>query len=435
MEFAKRIDPDRSLEALCRVEQQIFTETFDNGLTLVGERMPWLESIAFTILVPAGCIWDPADRLGLSSVACEMVQRGAGELTNRDLVNRLDDLGVERGSGVSSYFSSFTAAFPREKLRPTLEVYADILRRPRLPEDEFDEAVRTCLQEIQATLDDPASLAIEELRRQVFADPFGRPSHGTQQGVEAVTYDEVVQAIRNRYSPAPAIIGIAGNFDWKETVAEFRRLFDDWEPQDAPELVEVPPESTDKHLVHESQQTHLAVGFRAIPYAHDEYFSLRAAVGVLSDGMSSRLFQEVREKRGLCYSVFASVHSLRDRAVVMGYSGTTTERAQETLDVMLAEFRRLSDGIEQAELDRLKTQLRSTLIMQQESCRSRASNLAIDWHHLGRVRTLEELNRTIRGLSVEGILSTLQRHPLTLLSTVTYGKERLNTAGDAVVPA
>jgi predicted Zn-dependent peptidase len=119
----------------------------------------------------------------------------------------------------------------------------------------------------------------------------------------------------------------------------------------------------------------------------------------------------------------------------MGYSGTTTERAQETLDVMLAEFRRLSDGIEQAELDRLKTQLRSTLIMQQESCRSRASNLAIDWHHLGRVRTLDELDGTIRGLSVDGILSTLQRHPLSLLSTVTYGKESLTTPNGSIVPA
>jgi predicted Zn-dependent peptidase len=148
-------------------------------------------------------------------------------------------------------------------------------------------------------------------------------------------------------------------------------------------------------------------------------------VGVLSSGSSSRLFTEVRERRGLCYTVYASLHTQRDRASVLCYAGTTAERAQETLDVTVQELNKLGQGIEQSELDRLKARIKSSLIMQQESTTARSGSIARDWYHLGRARTLDEVGRLIDELSAESINGFLQKNPPHDLLIVTLGPEPL----------
>src|SRR4029079_4483719 len=165
------------------------------------------------------------------------------------------------------------------------------------------------------------------------------------------------------------------------------------------------------HIPFESGQSHVGVAYPTIPYKHPDYFQAWAAVGVLSSGSSSRLFTEVREKRGLCYTVHASLHTQRDRASVLCYAGTTAERAQETLDVTVGELRRLAEGIEQNELDRLKARIKSSLIMQQESTSSRSGSIARDWYHLGRVPTLEEVARLVDELSAASINAFLDENP------------------------
>ena len=141
--------------------------------------------------------------------------------------------------------------------------------------------------------------------------------------------------------------------------------------------------------------------------------------------MSARLFTEVREKRGLCYSVYASYHTLRDRGGVFCYAGTTAERAQETLDVTLGELTRLAEGVETQELDRLKARIKSALIMQQESSSARSSSLARDWYHLGRARTLDEVGRRIDELTCASINAYLAEHPPRDFTIVTLGRSAL----------
>jgi predicted Zn-dependent peptidase len=137
--------------------------------------------------------------------------------------------------------------------------------------------------------------------------------------------------------------------------------------------------------------------------------------------MSSRLFTEVREKRGLCYSVFATLNSLRDQGRILCYAGTTVERAQETLDVTLQELTRLGQGISEDELDRCKARAKSSLIMQQESSSSRASSIARDWYHLGRVTTLEEVRERIEALTVDVLFEHIARHPARDFTILTLG--------------
>src|SRR5206468_592403 len=142
-----------------------------------------------------------------------------------------------------------------------------------------------------------------------------------------------------------------------------------------------------------------------------EYYAALGAVNVLSGGMSSRLFTEVREKRGLCYSVWASYQTFKDRAAVLCYAGTSTERAQETLDVTLAELQRLKKGIEVEEVERVQAGLKSSLIMQEESTSSRAGSLASDWYYLGRVRSFDEIKAGIDSLTPKRLLEHVRRHP------------------------
>ena len=143
--------------------------------------------------------------------------------------------------------------------------------------------------------------------------------------------------------------------------------------------------------------------------------------------MSARLFTEIREKRGLCYSVYASHDTVKDRAAVVCYAGTRTDRAQETLDVLIAELKRLRDGVTVEELDRLKASLKTSLVMQQESTGARASAMASDWFYLGRVRTLDETQAAVNGVDEAAILKYLDRFPVRNPTVVTLGPKALET--------
>jgi predicted Zn-dependent peptidase len=149
----------------------------------------------------------------------------------------------------------------------------------------------------------------------------------------------------------------------------------------------------------------------------------------LGGGMSSRLFTEVRERRGLCYSVYASYHTLRDRAAVFCYAGSSAQRAQETLDVTLGELRRLGQGIEASELKRLKARIKTELIMQQESSFSRSSSIAREWYHINRARTLDELERIVDGLTCQSVNDYLAKNPPRQFTIVTVGPDELKVNG------
>jgi len=180
-----------------------------------------------------------------------------------------------------------------------------------------------------------------------------------------------------------------------------------------------------EHNKQDTNQTHIGIAYKSVPYSDPDYFQAWGAVGVLSGGMSSRLFTEVREKRGLCYSVFATYHTLRDAGTVLCYAGTTAERAQETLDVTLEQLINLSAGVQASELGRMKARIKSSLIMQQESSSARSSAIARDLYFLGSVRTLEEVGQLVDGLSQESINAYLHEHPPEDFMVVTLGPEPL----------
>lgn len=407
------------------MQEQILHHLFDNGLTLVAQPMPWLASAAFAFLLPAGCRYDGANQIGTANFTCEMVQRGCGEMDSRAFIEQLQLLGVDYSSSASNHHTHFGGAMKATELFQTLQVYRDVLMHPHLPEEQFEDGRMVCLQEIFALEDDLSNRALRKLRERFFGDPDGRFADGTIESVGSISSADVRNFWQRRYQPAGTILAVAGKFDFEQLKLHVGKLFENWTPNPTQAQESTGEEHGVCHIPFESEQTHIAVAWPGVAYTHPDFYRHRAAIGVLSDGMSSRLFHEVREKRGLCYSVFASCVSVGKKGAVIAYSGTSSARAQETLDVLIQEISSLRHGVTEEELKRLKVQFRSGLIMQQESCRSRVGSIGSDWYHLGRVRTIEEITSIINGLSVESINELIAEKPPANFDLVTLGNAPL----------
>jgi predicted Zn-dependent peptidase len=358
-----------------------------------------------------------------------MTLRGAGSRDSRRFVEDLDNLGVERGESVTDALCGYSGATLAKNLLPALDIYADVLRRAQLPADELESARMVALQELAGVEDEPGQRVMQELRRLHYPQPWGRRSQGQREALESITLDEIGAHYHQCFQPEGAIIAVAGKVDWPRVRDHVEKLFGDWMPVKRPPIDEKQRTERRGHIPHESNQTHVAVAYDSIPYSHPDYFLAWGAVGVLSGGMSARLFTEVREKRGLCYTVSASHATLKHRGSVLCYSGTTAERAQETLDVILGELVRLAAGVESHELDRLKARIKSGLIMQQESSSARSSAIARDWYLIGRVRTLDEISAIVDGLSAEAINRYLEKSPPRDFTVVTLGQKALEVRG------
>ena len=206
------------------------------------------------------------------------------------------------------------------------------------------------------------------------------------------------------------------------------RLFGDWQgtPAEALDFGPEPPRRA--HVGKELEQTQITVAYPSVPVAHPDYYVALGAVNVLSGGMGARLFTEIREKEGLCYSVGASYHPMKDRGAVVAYAASLNHQAQRTLDLLLHELKRLRDGIEEDEVERVRVGLKTSLIMQQESTGSRALALASDWYYLGRVRSFDEIQAAIDGLTAQAIVAHLRRCPPGDFRIVTLGPAPLNVA-------
>jgi len=406
-------------------QQTILTHQFANGLTVIGQPMPWLQSAAFALSIPAGSRYDDEDKIGTANFLCEMVQRGCGDYNSRQFVEALQMLGVDFSSSAGNYHTHYGGALIASELLPTLRITADVLRRPHLPAEQLEEGRMVCLQEIAATADDLPQKAMARMKARFYGDPDGRDSDGTVESIQSITLEDLQKFHQQFYQPNGMTFAVAGQFDFNAVVDEIGKLFDDWPSNPAPEIVAATAPKGAEHIQFESEQTHIVVGFKGCTYADENYYLNRCAIGVLSDGMSSRLFTEVREKRGLCYTVFASNHSVKESAGVFCYSGTSAARAQETLDVIVEQLQELGNGVTEAELKRLKIQIRSGLVSQQESCRARANAINSNWFHLGRVRTLDEILENINSMTVEKINDYLSKHSPADFSLVTLGNQAL----------
>jgi predicted Zn-dependent peptidase len=407
------------------VKQTLHSATLENGIVLLGEELPDLESVAVAFHVPAGGIHDGPGRCGLASLTSEMMLRGAGNRDSRTLVEDLALAGINWSNAVSTTHATYFGAMVARRLPDALPIYADILRRPMLPEDQFESGRQVVLQGLAGTDDDPSHRTLLALKKLVFPAPWGLPSEGLIPDVEQLTPAAVAEFAARHVRPDEMIVAAAGRLDWPDFVKRMEDLFGDWQPGSAPTVANGPRGGRSEHVTHDSQQTHIAIAWSVPPYRSDESYEATAALSVLGGGTSSRFFTEVRERRGLCYSVSAGYHTQRDFASAICYAGTSSDRAQQTLDVMLEEIERLSSSVTEDELGRVKARAKSGLVMQQESSSARAGGIARQWYHLGRVRSLADELQRLDQLTVRSVRDWLEAHPPADLSIVSLGRNPL----------
>ncbi|MBT6055947.1 MAG: insulinase family protein [Planctomycetaceae bacterium] len=422
------------------MKQTLQTATLDNGITLLGEFLPGVESVSVSFHVAAGSLCDSVmhsptnrSRCGLATLTGELMLRGAGNRNSKQLVASLDNAGVQWSQSVSMSHGSFAGAMVSRQLPESLEIYADILRRPLLDKQQFDPARQVVLQNLAGTEDDPTHRTMLALREAHYPSPWGLPSEGTTVDVNNLQHSDVQEFVNRFIQPQDMIISVAGRLNWLEFTNQMDSLFGDWQGQSREPVINGERGKKICHVPYDSQQTHIALAWDVPPYRNPDSLQATAALAVLGGGSSSRLFTEVREKRGLCYSVSAGYQTQRDIAAAMAYSGTTADRAQETLDVMLHEIASLPGTITNEELDRVKARAKSGLVMQQESTAARAGAMARQWFHLGRIRSLAEDLERLDNLTVESIEQWLAQNPLTEVTTVSLGRNPLEVP-DAVSP-
>lgn len=405
---------------------EIYTHTFENGLKLVAEPMVGVRSLAMSLLTPAGVARQPEAQQGVAPLLAELLGRGANGQSSRDFNEALDTLGVHRSMSAGNRHLRLSATLVGENLHAALPLLLSQALAPNLDENELEPSRDLCLQEIAALEDDPQRRAMIALRQHHFPEPLGRPSDGIAEHIQSLKLEDVKQFWQNGVVPGGSILSFAGQFDWdmlRDTVGE---LTDGWSGS----AEDVEPTADGKrgytHIDAQTEQVHIGLAYDAPPDTDEQSMLQRAAVSVLSGGMSSRLFTEVREKRGLCYSVYASYAGMRDRGAVLGYAGTTTPRAQETLDVFVGELRRIAEGVEADELQRSLVGMKAKLVMQGESSGARAGAIAADLYVHGRPRTLAELADRVDSVTLEDVNRFVAENLVKDITAVTIGPERLN---------
>jgi predicted Zn-dependent peptidase len=405
---------------------EIYTHTFENGLKLVAEPMVGVRSLAMSLLTPAGVARQPEAQQGVATLLAELLGRGANGQSSRDFNEALDTLGVHRSMSAGNRHLRLSATLVGENLHAALPLLLSQALAPNLDENELEPSRDLCLQEIAALEDDPQRRAMIALRQHHFPEPLGRPSDGIAEHIQSLKLEDVKQYWHSGVVPGGSILSFAGQFDWdklRDTVGE---LTHDWSGS----AEDVEPTADGKrgytHIDAQTEQVHIGLAYDAPPDTDEQSMLQRAAVSVLSGGMSSRLFTEVREKRGLCYSVYASYAGMRDRGAVLGYAGTTTPRAQETLDVFMGELRRIAEGVEADELQRSLVGMKAKLVMQGESSGARAGAIAADLYVHGRPRTLAELADRVDSVTLEDVNRFVAENLVKDITAVTIGPERLN---------
>lgn len=393
-----------------------FMHVFPNGLRMVGQRMPSLASVTFGVQLDAGVRNEPEGQLGLTYLLSEMMFQGTEHRSVRQLTEEFEALGARKGGETAIEFARYSAQIVGNRLDTALNLFADVLLYPALPEEELGQMRAVQLQEIRRRDDEPMRRIFDLAREHYYTNsPLARRALGTKETVEAITRDDLRAFWQARYHPKGTVLSIAGDFDWDVAVARVGELFGGWSGESSASATAQPnPVSTVFVEPQEGNQQHIAMVFPFPAYGDPDYYAASVVSEIFGGGMTSRLFREVREKRGLVYSVAAMFAPNAASGAGFLYAGTTPEKAPETVRVMLDELKLLREkGVTEDELERARVQLKSEMVMRGESSAARMGALLRSWWFEGRLTTIQELKEAIDGVSREQIMGLLERFPLT----------------------
>ena len=387
--------------------------TLDNGIRVVLEPMPGAQSLVVVFCFAFGAKDDPGDRLGISRIAEDVLFKGTPDRDARAIFDDFDGLGIRRSASTSVECTSFVAQVLPDKVRPALKLYADLFCSASFPDDEVEIAKIITLEELKRLEDNPSQQALYMAYKAGLGVPMGRTPMGEPDAVSAIAPADVRRHWAKHCKPSNLLIGVAGGFRSEPLIEAIRDVFSGWagapSDQRAPHPISVANRNV--HQSKPSEQAHICLLARSVPKGHDLYYAGQLAIAILSAGGSSRLFTEVREKRGLAYSVSAFYQAYRGGGLMAVYAGTTADRAQETLDVCQSELARLGKDATAEELARAKTVLKGHLFTLGDLPEGRAAGLIEGFFLEGRVRTIDELAARIDAVTLDQIPQYLDAFP------------------------
>lgn len=369
----------------------VLTDTLPNGLTVVTEAMHHLESASVGFWVGAGTRHETAAQNGIAHFMEHMAFKGTKRRSALQIAEQIEDV----GGYLNAYTSRDTTAYYSRVLAGdvplALDVLGDILLQPTLLEAEIEVERGVILQEIGQALDTPDDIIFDWLQETAYPDqPMGRAILGTDERVSAFQQSDLSQFIAQHYSPDRMILAAAGAVDHDAILRQAETMFAGIGRRAAP-LVEASRYSGGEHrVVKDLEQAHISLCLPAPAYRDDDFFASQVFSLALGGGMSSRLFQELRERRGLAYSIYVSASAQDDSGMMTIYAGTSEQDVAELATVAMDEIRRAVDDLTQAEIDRARVQLKAGLLMGLEGASARAERLARMTSIWGRVLPLSE---------------------------------------------
>jgi predicted Zn-dependent peptidase len=385
----------------------IVKEVLENGLTLLTERMPHVRSVAIGVWLKRGSRHETQAQSGISHFIEHMVFKGTKNRSAETIAAEMDSIGGFMDAFTAKEFAAFHLKVLDEHLPLAAEILGDIVLNPLFDPVEMAKEKKVIFEEINMVEDTPDDLVMELFTAAFWPDhPLGRPILGTKKSVAGFDRNDLSSFFKKVYHPGNIVIAAAGNLEHRETADLLRRHFgalgggktpgDGHAPHAAARVV--------TRAKKELEQVHLCLGTRAYPQAHQDRYGSYIVNTVLGGSMSSRLFQNVREKRGLVYSISSGVTAYSDAGILSIYAGTSLDSVDEVLRLTLEEMKRLKgEPLPADELRRAKDHLKGSLMLSLENTGARMSHLARQEIYFGRQFGLDEIIAGIEAVSADDV--------------------------------
>lgn len=355
----------------------------DNGIRLVTERIPTVKSVTVGMWVNAGSRDETPAQAGYSHFIEHMFFKGTETRSAADISREIDALGGELNAFTTRETTTFYVKVLDQHLPKAFDLLSDLFQRSRFAPKEINKEKQVVLEEIRMVQDDPEDL-VQELHTGLIMGrhPLSRPILGQATTIGQVSRRDLCDYIDTHYKPEDIVLAVAGSFDQRQLERMAARLFGTYQSSGdhiAPKRY--PPEMCKGIILKRKplEQVHLCVGLKGIPAGHKDRYAVYVLNSVLGGSVSSRLFQEIREKRGLAYSIYSFLSGYSDGGTITIYAGTRPSEVERVLDLIRREIRKLNKcGIDREELRRTKDQMKGSLMLSLESSHSRMNKLAKD---------------------------------------------------------
>ena len=373
-----------------------------SGLCVVTDAMPHLQTASLGVWVGAGSRDEHPDEHGISHLLEHMAFKGTSRRTARQIAEEIEAVGGDLNAATGVEATAYYARMLKADVPLALDVLSDILSDPSFDPEELQREQNVIVQEIGASEDTPDDLVFERLQETAFpGQPIGRSILGKRETVRAFDRKRLAVYLKRNYCAPDMLVVAAGAVDHRAVVGEVEQRFSSFVGPKGPA-----PEPArfvgGSHIeTRDLEQVHVALAMQGLPQRDPELFSLQIFSSALGGGMSSRLFQEVREIRGLCYSIYAFHAPYSDTGMFGLYAGTDASDLPELMRVVVAEIENAALTLTEAEVSRAKVQMKASLLMALESSGARAEQIARQMFAWGRPVALEELVSRIEAVTVE----------------------------------